>query len=145
MKRVIKAKIPLEVSRHKKAGKEAKLVIHQIPKTFRTNDEVAVYTDGGYKKADFDNDQAETVGSAFAVIQRGDSDQHSKGRVVHDKSGLVVLDPQHAEYEGAQVRSDNTAEITAMLRALLWLIKQGDTKRATILFYSMYTASAARG
>lgn len=49
------------------------------------------------------------------------------------------------EVPGALVRSNNTAEITAMLRVLRWIVDHAGQSRVTLYFDSMYSAAAARG
>ena len=64
-------------------------------------------------------------------MQRGDSDRHEDGHIVHEDLGVVCTDPEKDEYDGAEVRSNNTAEITAMIRALRWISSlEGGSKQS---------------
>ena len=144
MKKVVKARKVAEQNDKSQRKKEA-LVIHKKPKCFRAYDECAVYTNGGSTNAELQDDRDEVAGWAFAAIQRGQNSLHEEGHVVYEESGVVHIDPEHWQYEGADVRSNNTAEITAMIRALRWVSGQAGQNRVTIYYDSMYTAAAARG
>ena len=76
------------------------------------------------------------------------------GRVIMDISALDgssnnITDPPHSTthpcYLGAQCLSNNTAELSGVAQALLWLRAEGGTDAAHIFYDSDYAAGIARG
>ena len=144
-KKIIRASKTVLQQLAKKEQRKEKTQRYKIEKLFRSGDELAIYTDGGYREIKLQDCTREVAGWGYAAVQRGDSNRHEEGHVVHQELGLVSIDPHHQEYEGANVRSNNTAEITAMIRALRWASTTDGERRVTIFYDSMYAAAAARG
>ena len=145
MKRIVKAGKTLQQQQTRKEKQKEKLQRYKIEKLFKSGDELAIYTDGGFKELKLQEGTKEVAGWGYAAVQKGDSDRHEEGHIVHEDLGVVCIDPKSDEYEGAKVRSNNTAEITAMIRALRWASTAEGERRVTIFYDSMYAAAAARG
>ena len=145
MKKIIKAAKTLQQQQAKKEKREEKLQRYKIKKLFKPGDELAVYTDGGYRKHEVQAEVKEAAGWGYVAVQRGDSNRHQDGHVVHQDPGVVCTSPTMNQYEGAAVLSNNTAEITAMIRALTWISSLQGASKVTIYYDSMYAAAAARG
>ena len=62
MKKVIISRLSCEQRANKADKKREALTVHRIPKCFKVHAELAVYTDGGYKEADLDDDRDEVAG-----------------------------------------------------------------------------------
>ena len=59
--------------------------------------------------------------------------------------GPVELDPESGEHIGADNLSNNSAELSGVAQALLWLRAEGGTGTAYIFYDSDYAAGVARG
>jgi ribonuclease HI len=66
------------------------------------------------------------------------------GKEIMAGSGGVCLDTNHQAWEGAEKGTNNTAEITAVIRALAWAREQRE-KEVCIRYDSEYAASMTQG
>mmetsp|Transcript_17434 Transcript_17434/g.22696 ORF Transcript_17434/g.22696 Transcript_17434/m.22696 type:complete len:146 (-) Transcript_17434:363-800(-) len=55
--------------------------------------------------------------------------------------GPVEIDATHSDFLGAQVKSNNTGELSAIAHALQWLQSRDDTLPAIICYDSKYAAN----
>ena len=145
MKKVVKAGRTVQQQQAKKEKQKEKLQRYKIKKFFKSGDELAIYTDGGFQELKLQEETREVAGWGYAAVQKGDSDRHEEGHIIHEDLGVVCTDQKKDEYDGAEVRSNNTAEITAMIRALRWISTLEGACKVTIFYDSMYAAAAARG
>ena len=53
------------------------------------------------------------------------------GEILEESWGFVICNPDDNEFLGAEVGSNNTAELTAFAMALRWLIIDGSEQDAT--------------
>lgn len=67
------------------------------------------------------------------------------GDVIDEKFGHVITDSKEGGYIGAEVGSNNTAELTAMAQALRWLLIDDTNKPAIINTDSQYAGNLACG
>jgi ribonuclease HI len=74
---------------------------------------------------------------------------HSSGTVQNELSGLVITDAESSQFIGAEVGSNNTAEVTALYKALLHIEygHQTNGRDTTYTIYgdSMYAGKMAMG
>ena len=118
---MIKARRTMQQQQTKMDKKKEPMRRYKIAKLFRSENELAVYTDGGFRELKLQDETRECAGWGYAAVQRGDSDRHEDGHIVHEDLGVVCAGPRKDGYDGAAVRSSNTVEITAMIRALRWV------------------------
>ncbi len=67
------------------------------------------------------------------------------GDLIHEESGIVVTDKESTDWIGAEVGSNNTAELSAMIYALKWAITQCPNAPVTIRADSMYALKITDG
>lgn len=68
------------------------------------------------------------------------------GQVRQELYGPVIIRATRQDYVGAEVKPNNTGELTAILKSLIWLRDYEGTDRPAIIFYdSTYAANIARG
>ena len=85
------------------------------------SDKVHVYVDGSC--AENRNVDSETrAGWGLCVIEGDSSSGKGKGNLVFESNGLVVTSPTKEGYLGANVGSNNTAELSAVAHALRWVL-----------------------
>jgi len=80
---------------------------------------VALYCDGSCpnnRKPSRDN----PASWAFVAVRRVDIFDHRAGHEIARASGRVITDPDARGYDGAEHGSNQTAELTAAIRALQW-------------------------
>ena len=109
------------------------------------SDEVHVYVDGSC--AQNRNVDSETrAGWGLCVIE-GDSSSSGKGmgNLVFESNGLVVTSPTKEGYLGANVGSNNTAELSAVAHALRWVLGNAQIVSITIRSDSNYALKIASG
>lgn len=87
-------------------------------------------------------------GIVCVKMEVGDN-SHSSGTVQNELNGLVITDPESSQFIGAAVGSNNTAEVTALYKALLHIeyghqVNGRDTSY-TIYGDSMYAGKMAMG
>lgn len=102
-------------------------------------DEVRIYTDGSCPR----NAGAASgcVLAGWGLVVEAANDVPSE-----DFYGPVILDLDHPHFLGATRGTNNTAELSAMGMALVWLLRNKESRRpARILFDSLYAANVALG
>ena len=80
------------------------------------------------------------------VIVTGDSGLgKGGGEVIHEENGEVITDENDDDWIGAEVGSNNTAELSAFAMALRWLLLEGGEGKALIRTDSTYAGNLADG
>jgi len=104
---------------------------------------LSIFVDGSCQ--DNQNVTAETPAAWAYVVVEGDGGLgRGDGGILTEASGLVLTDEQAADFLGAEVGSNNTAELSALAHALRWLlINEGDSP-ATIHGDSEYALRIAQ-
>ena len=103
-----------------------------------------LYVDGSC--GDNRNVGSETIAGWGVCIVRGDSGTgRGQGEVIQEISGRVMTNPESADYLGATVGSNNTAELTAIGHALRWALIEGGDDPLTIRSDSLYASNLANG
>ncbi len=105
---------------------------------------VHIYVDGSCE--DNRNVNSETRAGWGLCVVRGDSASgNGKGEVIFELSGKVETKVEKDGYLGAEVGSNNTAELSAIAHALRWLLKNSEIESATIRCDSNYALNIASG
>ena len=92
------------------------------------------------------NVDAGTPAGWGVVIITGSNDLgRGNGEIHHEFSGPVITDANNSDYIGAEVGSNNTAELTAFAEALRWLLKEGGNEPVVIKTDSQYAGNQANG
>ena len=92
------------------------------------------------------NVDAGTPAGWGVVIITGSNDLgRGNGEIHHEFSGPVITDANNSDYIGAEVGSNNTAELTAFAEALRWLLKEGGNESVVIKTDSQYAGNQAIG
>ena len=103
-----------------------------------------IYVDGSC--LDNQNVTEETPAGWGVVVITGDSGLgRGSGEVFHEDFGKVITQADEEEWLGAEVGSNNTAELTAMIMGLRWLLIEGGSERALIRTDSTYAGNLADG
>ena len=80
------------------------------------------------------------------VVVTGDSGLgKGGGEIIHEENGEVITDETDEDWMGAEVGSNNTAELSAFAMALRWLLLEGGNGRALIRTDSTYAGNLADG
>lgn len=80
------------------------------------------------------------------VVIDGDSGLgKGSGELHHEAAGMVQTDPDGEEFLGAEVGSNNTAELSGFAAALRWLLVEGGDESALIRADSTYAGNLASG
>lgn len=104
----------------------------------------SLYVDGSCLENQ--NVTAQTPAAWGVVIVLGDSGLgKGTGELFHEFSGMVITSSDEHEFIGAEVGSNNTAELTAFAEALRWLLIEGGTDSAVIRTDSQYAGNLACG
>tara|TARA_B100002052_G_C15864023_1_gene591467 strand:- start:1245 stop:1784 length:540 start_codon:yes stop_codon:yes gene_type:complete len=105
---------------------------------------VHIYVDGSCKENR--NVTSETsAGWGFCVIEGDGSSGNGKGDVLTELSGKVVTNSEEDGFLGAEVGSNNTAELSAIANALRWLLAEGSIEECIIRGDSSYALNIASG
>lgn len=105
--------------------------------------EHTIYVDGSC--LDNQNVTAKTPAGWGFVVVSGDNQRGSGvGSVITELSGLVITNPSTEHFLGAEVGSNNTAELSAIAHALRWILKDGRVEQATIRADSQYALQIAQ-
>ena len=92
------------------------------------------------------NVDAQTPASWGLVVVVGDSGLgKGSGELHHEAAGPVLTDPKSDGYIGAEVGSNNTAELSGFAAALRWLLMEGGEEAAEIRADSTYAGNLASG
>ena len=97
-----------------------------------------IYTDGACKGNTNVRVSESPAGWGFVVVG-------GKGEVVDEQCGPVVTDKQSPHFLGAECGSNNTAELSAICQALIWLLEKKGRESVTLCFDSNYAAMIASG
>ena len=104
----------------------------------------SLYVDGsriGNQNVDDDTHAAWAV-----VVVTGDNGLGKGNGELHEEfSDVVVTDEHHENYIGAEVGSNNTAELSGFAAALRWLLVEGGEEHAVIRADSQYAGNLACG
>ena len=80
------------------------------------------------------------------VVVKGDTGLgKGSGEIIDEKSAMVITDKHAVGYIGAEVGSNNTAELSGFAAALRWLLVEGGTQPAIIRADSQYAGNLAAG
>lgn len=89
---------------------------------------------------------ADTPASWGMVVVTGDSGLgKGSGDLHHEVAGSVITNPSDEGYIGAEVGSNNTAELSGFAAALQWLLVEGGEESAVIRADSTYAGNLASG
>ena len=80
------------------------------------------------------------------MLANVDFDDESKATILAALYGPICLDPSSSFYLGSEVTSNNTAELTAIGEALLWLSDFAPVRSTALIRYdSEYAAKSVQG
>ena len=109
-----------------------------------TDEHLAFYIDGSCLENQ--NVTADTPAAWGMAVVIGDNGLgKGSGEIIEESWGHVVCNPTDEDFIGAEVGSNNTAELTAFAMALRWLLIDGDDKSAIIYTDSQYAGNLATG
>ena len=92
------------------------------------------------------NVDSETPAGWGVVVITGSNDLgRGNGEIFHEFNGEVVTDSNDSKYIGAEVGSNNTAELTAFAEALRWVLSEGGDSEIIIKTDSQYAGNQATG
>ena len=92
------------------------------------------------------NVDSETPAGWGVVVITGSNDLgRGNGEILHEFNGKVVTDSRDSKYIGAEVGSNNTAELTAFAEALRWVLSEGGDSKIIIKTDSQYAGNQATG
>ena len=105
---------------------------------------IALYIDGSCLENQ--NVTAETPAAWGMAIVVGDNGLgKGSGEILEESWGFVICNPDDNEFLGAEVGSNNTAELTAFAMALRWLIIDGSEQDPIICTDSQYAGNLSTG
>lgn len=85
------------------------------------------------------------AGWGFCVISEDTGSGNGKGILLTESFGHVVTDPEDGGFLGAEVGSNNTAELSAIAHALRWVILEKGIEAAIVRSDSTYALNIASG
>jgi ribonuclease HI len=92
------------------------------------------------------NVDEETPAGWGVVVVTGSNDLgRGNGEIFHEFNGRVITDPDESKFIGAEVGSNNTAELTAFAEALRWVLSEGGDSEIVIKTDSQYAGNQATG
>jgi len=103
-----------------------------------------IYVDGsciGNKNVDSDT----PAGWGVVVIEGSNDLGRGNGNILTEFYGKVVTEPSDQKYIGADVGSNNTAELTAIAEALRWILKNDIREKIIIKTDSTYAGNQSSG
>ena len=98
--------------------------------------QTTIYTDGAGPSGNKPSTKCTPAGWGFVAM-----DTH----VRHESAGAVITDPQHARWLGAQIGSNNTGELTAILEGAVWAYHTPTVREVEFRYDSKYAAKLAAG
>tara|TARA_B100001029_G_scaffold128840_1_gene107862 strand:- start:9123 stop:9662 length:540 start_codon:yes stop_codon:yes gene_type:complete len=105
---------------------------------------VNIYVDGSCE--DNRNVTASTpAGWGFCVVVGDSGTGRGQGDLVAEKCGRVVTEPEEGGFLGAEVGSNNTAELSAIAHALRWILVNSDIEEVLIRTDSTYAGNVSSG
>ena len=108
------------------------------------DEHLAFYIDGSCLENQ--NVNANTPAAWGMAIVVGDNGLgKGSGEILEESWGFVVCNVNDDDFIGAEVGSNNTAELTAFAMALRWLLIDGSEKPAIIYTDSQYAGNLATG
>jgi len=105
---------------------------------------VHIYVDGSCSENR--NVTSETrAGWGLCVIVNDSGAGNGKGHLLTEVNGMVITNSDENGYLGAEVGSNNTAELSAIAHALRWILSESGVESATIRGDSNYALNIASG
>ena len=105
---------------------------------------VHIYVDGSCSENR--NVSSETrAGWGLCVIVNDGGPGNGKWHLLTELSGEVITNEEAGGYLGAEVGSNNTAELSAIAHALRWILSESEVDSATIRGDSNYALNIASG
>ena len=105
---------------------------------------VHIYVDGSCSENR--NVSSETrAGWGLCVIVNDGGPGNGKGHLLTELSGEGITNEEVGGYLGAEVGSNNTAELSAIAHALRWILSESEVDSATIRGDSNYALNIASG
>jgi len=105
---------------------------------------VSIYIDGScIENRNVTADTAAGWGFVVVIGDRGVG--RGTGDLMHESSGPVITNPNSNEWLGAEVGSNNTGELSAMVHALRWILVNCPKGEVTIRADSMYALRITDG
>lgn len=105
---------------------------------------VHIYVDGSCSENRNVNPDTK-AGWGFCVIAEDSGSGSGKGHLITEYNGVVVTGPGDEGFLGAEVGSNNTAELSAIAHALRWVLSQGGIESVEIRGDSNYALNIASG
>ena len=102
-----------------------------------------LYVDGASRGNQHTMEERSTGWGFLAVL--GPEGEGGSGTIIAEDSGTVVTDPNQVGYWGADVESNNTAELTAFIQALRWALMEGGDSNIVVCTDSTYAGNMATG
>ena len=90
-------------------------------------------------------DEETPAGWGVVVITGSNDLGRGNGEIFHEFNGRVITNPDESKFIGAEVGSNNTAELTAFAEALRWVLSEGGDSEIIIKTDSQYAGNQATG
>lgn len=90
-------------------------------------------------------DEETPAGWGVVVITGSNDLGRGNGEIFHEFYGKVITNPNDSKFIGAEVGSNNTAELTAFAQALRWALSEGGDSEIVIKTDSQYAGNQATG
>ena len=90
-------------------------------------------------------DSSTRAGWGFCVIEGDSGVGNGKGSLIYEKCGLVETQRDSESFIGAEVGSNNTAELSAIGHALRWMLVHAPSESVVIFGDSKYALNVASG
>lgn len=103
-----------------------------------------IYVDGSCEE-NRNVTESTPAGWGFCVVDGDSGIGRGGGDVIAERSGPVVTNPSENDYLGAEVGSNNTAELTAIAHAARWILSQPGEGVVVIRGDSQYALNIASG
>tara|TARA_B100002051_G_scaffold159876_1_gene151126 strand:+ start:10898 stop:11434 length:537 start_codon:yes stop_codon:yes gene_type:complete len=103
-----------------------------------------IYVDGSCEE-NRNVTESTPAGWGFCVVDGDSGIGRGGGDVIAERSGPVVTNPSENDYLGAEVGSNNTAELTAIGHAARWILSQPGEGVVVIRGDSQYALNIASG
>ncbi|MFL2493863.1 MAG: ribonuclease HI [Candidatus Thalassarchaeum sp.] len=111
-----------------------------------SNSSLHIYVDGSSARTGEELATSDTpAGWGFCVVSGDSGLGRGSGDVVFERSGPVITDPSQPDYMGAEVGSNNTAELAAIAHAARWVLTHPDGGGVVIRGDSQYALKIASG
>ena len=109
-----------------------------------SSEKISIYVDGSCEENKNVTFQT-PAGWGFCVVIGDTGLGKGQGEITIEKSGKVITEINSKEFIGAEVGSNNTAELCALAHALKWLIIEGSDTNAVIRGDSQYALNIGSG